>query len=228
TRSVEEAARELGLEARTAELNPDLPFIAGIGAVDDGAEWAFEDAEPGEVSPVFETQSAFYMLELIQSTPAGVLSLEEATPGIRARMLVNRRLERARQTGREIVDEIRRSSLEQVAEARGLELHETEPFTRVSFVPGLGQANAAIGTAFGLEPGQTSGLVEADGMLYVIQVIERTEPDRKEFEAQKDAFRARMSVGLEQSHWSRFVAALQQKAKIVDRREELRRLVEEI
>src|SRR5690606_6002438 len=95
TRSVEEAARELGLEARTAELNPDLPFIAGIGAVDDGAEWAFEDAEPGEVSPVFETQSAFYMLELIQSTPAGVLSLEEATPGIRARMLVNRRLERA-------------------------------------------------------------------------------------------------------------------------------------
>src|SRR5690606_11890857 len=98
------------------------------------------------------------------------------------------------------------------------EVHESEPFTRVSFVPGLGRANAAIGTAFGLQPGQTSGLVEADGNLYIIELVERHDADRAQFEEQKAFLRARMTAGLEQERVQRFMEDLRSRARIRDNR----------
>lgn len=223
TMPLEQAAKQLGLTVRTATLTPELPLVAGLGQVDEGAEWAFREAEAGDVSPVFETTGAYYMLELVERTPEGTVPLDDAAAGIRARLLDNKRLEKARQAGREVVDQIRRGSLDAVASARGLEVREAGPFTRTSFVPGLGRANAAIGAAFGLEAGQTSGLVEADGMLFVIQTIERLPADSAAFEQQKGELRARMAAGLERERWLRFLAALKEGAEVVDRRDEVLR-----
>lgn len=221
TMKIAEAAARLGLSVRTADINPELPLVAGIGRIDDGADWAFNDAGPGDVSPVFEAPGAFYMLELVESTPAGTLTLQDATPGIRARLLVQKKLEKAREKGRELVDQVRNSSLDQAAAAGGLEVREAGPFTRVDFVPGLGRANAAIGTAFGLAAGHTSGVVEADGALYVIQVVERQQADRAAFDAEKDGLRARVAAGMEQERWVQFLAALKERARIVDNRASL-------
>ena len=112
--------------------------------------------------------------------------------------------------GQELVDHIRAGrSLEQVAKAAGLEVREAGPFTRATFVPGLGRANAAIGTAFGLRPGQTSGLVEADDILYIIEVArEGAMPTARQFEEQKDSLRARMTAGIEQERIRRFMEDL--------------------
>lgn len=220
--SLDQAVQTLGLAApRQVTLNQEVPFVPPLGRLADGADWAFgEEAAPGKVSPLFETGTHFYMLELVERTPAGTQSLEEATPSIRARLVAQKKLERARASGQELVDLIRGGrSLQQVATAAGLQVHESDPFTRVSFVPGLGRANAAIGTAFGLQPGQTSGLVEADGNLYIIEVIERRDADRAQFEAQKDFLRARMTAGLEQERVQRFMADLRSRARIRDNRD---------
>ena len=215
-----EAAAALGLQPpRQVTLIEDRPFVPGLDRLDEGAEWAFNEASPGNVSPLFETRSAFYMLELIDRTPAGVYSLEEVRSNIRAELIARKKLERARADGQRMVGLIRSgSTLDEVAAAAGLEIHETGPFTRLSFVPGLGQANAAIGTAFGLAPGQTSGLVEADGMLFIIQVLERHDADRQQFEAQKDFLRARMTAGLERERVQRFLQDLRNSARIRDNR----------
>ena len=218
--TLEEAARALGLPApRQITLNEENPFDPSLRRLVEGGEWAFGEASPGDVSPLFETSTAFYMLELVERTPAGVWSLEEATPSIRANLMAQKKLERARASGRELVDHIRAgSTLDQVAAAAGLAVQEAGPFTRVSYVPGLGQANAAIGTAFGLRPGQTSGLVEADGMLYIIEVVERRDADRAQFEEQKEFLRARMTAGIEQERVRRFLADLRTRARIRDNR----------
>jgi len=229
--SLAEAAQALGLSApRQMTLTEEQPpAVPGIGRLADGAEWAFsEEASPGDVSPLFETGAAFYMLELVERTPAGVYSLEEATPTIRARLVAQKKLERARASGQELVDHIRSGrSLQEVAAAAGLEVREAGPFTRVSFVPGLGQANEAIGTAFGLRPGQTSGLVEVDGFLYIIEVLERRDADRAQFEEQKAFLRARMTAGIEQDRIRRFLADLRSRARIRDNRAEVLRPVSE-
>ena len=220
--TLDQAVETLGLPMpRQVTLNQEVPFVPPLGRLAEGADWAFgAEASPGDVSPLFETSTAFYMLELVERTPAGVLSLEEATPAIRARLIAQKKLERARASGQEVVDLIRAGrSLQEVATAAGLEVRETEPFTRVSFVPGLGRANAAVGTAFGLRPGQTSGLVEADGMLYIIEVLERTDADRAQFEEQRDFLRARMTAGIEQERVRRFLDDLRSRARIRDNRD---------
>jgi len=221
--SLEEVASRFGLSTRTATFNADIPLVAGIGSVDDGADWAFNEAQPGDVSPVFETQNVFYMFELIEKHPAGTFPFDEVALAIRARIESDKMLERARQVGREIVEQLRTSTLEEVAQARGLEVREAGPFARTDFVPGLGQANAAIGTAFGLEEGQTSGLVEVDGTLFIIQTVEKIPADRKAFEEQKESLRARVAAGLEQARWARFINALKEQAKIVDLRDQVLR-----
>ena len=215
-----EAAAALGLQApRQVTLNEDRPFVPGLDRLDEGADWAFNEASPGDVSPVFETRSAFYMLELIDRTPAGVYPLDEVKSSIRAELIARKKLERARTEGQRLVGLIRSgATLEEVASAAGLEVRETEPFTRLSYVPGLGQANAVIGTAFGLAPGQTSGLVEADGMLFIIEVLERRDADREQFEAQKEFLRARMTAGLERERVQRFLQDLRNTARIRDNR----------
>lgn len=219
--SLDAAAEEFGLAVRTATLMPDLPVLTGIGDASEGADWAFEEAEIGDVSPVFEAEEAFYMVELVERVPEGTLSLEEAAPSIRAQLLAQKRLEKARQTGRALVDRIHQSSLDEVASAEGLQIREAGPFARTSFVPGLGQANAAIGTAFGLDEGEVSELVEAQGALYVIELVEKLPADMEEFEEQKDFIRAQLAAGLQSQRWSRFLTALRDEAKVRDLRSEV-------
>lgn len=214
-----EAAERLGLEVVTADITAELPLVSGIGPIVDGADWAFHEAKVGDVSKVFETSSAFYMVQLVQRTEERTLTLEEAAPVIRPRVLAQKRMEKARQTGREVVDGIRRAgSLQAAAEATGIPVQEAGPFARVDFVPGIGSGNTVIGTAFGLKPGQTSGLLEANGRLYVIEVVERTEADREAFEAQKVALRQQIVQGMAQEQWTRFLAALRENAEVQDDR----------
>ncbi|HEX6940344.1 MAG TPA: SurA N-terminal domain-containing protein [Longimicrobiales bacterium] len=223
TMSLEAAAAQQGLSTRTATFNRELPLVAGLGQVDEGADWAFNEAEPGDVSPLFETPNAYYMFELLEREPEGTFSFDEAATGIRIRLTTEKTLERARQIGREVVDQVRSSSIEDAARARGLEVREAGPFARGAFVPGLGRANAAIGTAFGLDVGETSGLVEADGTLFIIQTVEKIPADSAAFEEQKDELRARIAAGLEQERWTRFLAALKENADIEDFREQVLR-----
>jgi hypothetical protein len=59
TLKLDAAAQELGLEVRDAELVPGLDFVPGVGLADDGATWAFDDAEIGDVSQLFETPTVY-------------------------------------------------------------------------------------------------------------------------------------------------------------------------
>lgn len=219
--SLEDAASQLGLEVETTDLTPDLSFSTGIGDLDEGSEWAFdEDTELNELSPLFETSAGFYMIELLEREPEGALTLDEAGPQIRQRMINQRKSDRALQIARNLVDQVRGSSLEEAAANAELEVQETEPFTRTDFVPGIGGGNAVIGTAFGLAPNQTSGVIQAEEMFFVIEVLEREEADREEFEEELGQLRQAIMASLEQERWNQFLGALREDATVVDRRNE--------
>jgi peptidyl-prolyl cis-trans isomerase D len=223
--SLEEAAQQLGLRVRSAELTEDVPFLPAVGRIAEGLDWALKEATPGEVSPIFDdSPDAYYMIELVARTAARTLTLEEATPFVRSRLVAQKKLERARAIGRDIVDRVRAGAdLREVATARGATIAEAGPFTRVDAVPGLGRFNAAIGAAFGVAEGRISGLVEADGGLYIIRVLERTEADREEFEEQKELYRAQFAAALEQQRWEQFLRGLRQEAEIRDLRRDVLR-----
>jgi peptidyl-prolyl cis-trans isomerase D len=214
-----DAAARAGLEVRSAELSPALPILPGIGSADEGVDWAFEEGEPGETSPVFEGDEAFYIMELVSRREEGVLSLQEATPTIRSILVRRAKVERARQV---LADAERRAvageSLDLVAAAFNATPQTAGPFTRSDFVPGLGRFNAAIGAAFGLRPGDTSPLVEADQQLFLIRATARETASRTEWQAQLAEQRDRVLQAMADARWNQYMLALREDANIVDNR----------
>src|SRR5690606_8580878 len=144
-----------------------------------------EQPATGGVSLVDESDDVFYLLELTGRASAGTIPLAEARNAIRTRVMTVKTLVRTFQTANQALEQLNNgASMEQVAQSMNVALQEQGPFTRGDNVPGLGQVNAAIGTAFGLQPGERSGVVEVNEMLYIIESTGRTYADEEQFRAQ--------------------------------------------
>ena len=217
---LEQAASRMGLTVRTAELTQDFPFIAGAGQITEGADWAFEEAAPGDVSPVFETSSAFYALELISAEEAGVMPLETATPAIESTLRFESKMERAREEAQQVVDRVRAGTpLPDVAADMSLEVRVAGPFARDDFVPGIGRYNAVVGAAFGLPIGEVSDVVSTPTNQYVLEVLDRTEPDSAAWREQLPQQRQQAVAAIQQQRLQEWIQALRANARVVDRRD---------
>lgn len=225
---LERAARLTGAELREdVTISTSDPFVPGVGSAIEALEWAqaeaAEAAAPaGTISPLFETPEAFYVVRLAGYTPAGQIPLAEATPQIRRQLTVQKKRERAREIGQQIVAEVRAGkSLEAAASERGLQVQTAGPFTRLGFNPVFGQANAAIGAAFGTPIGQVSNVVETTAGLFLVRPTERTEAERAAWEAQKEQQRMIETMRAQQELVERWLQNLRARADIVDRRAEV-------
>ncbi|HEV2130653.1 MAG TPA: peptidylprolyl isomerase, partial [Longimicrobiaceae bacterium] len=225
---LERAARALGATVREGVVVSEADAVVpGVGSVLEALEWAQEEtgaegAGVGAVSPLFETDQAFYVARVESVTPAGEIPLAEATPQIRRQLVAEKKREQARQIGQQIVAEVRGGkSLQQAASERGLEVATTGPFTRAGFNPTFGQANAAVGAAFGVPINQVSDVVSTTARLFIIRPVERTEADRQAWEQQKDQQRAGELLRLQQEQAARWLESLRKQAEIEDNRSEV-------
>jgi peptidyl-prolyl cis-trans isomerase D len=219
---LEQAARGVGLTVQTADITQDFPFLAGVGQVSEGADWVFEEASAGDVSPVFETTTAFYTLEVVSSSPEGVLEIGQARAAIEETLRFEQKLQRAREEAQQVVDRARAgAALLNVASEMGLEARTAGPFSRNDFVPGLGRQNAVIGAAFGLPLGEVSGVIGTDTNQYVIEVLARTPADSTAWTAQLPQQRAQAVAAMQQQRLTEWVEALRASARVVDRRDEV-------
>jgi peptidyl-prolyl cis-trans isomerase D len=220
SRTLEEAAAEVGIPVRTQQMTELFPFLAGVGQISDGLLWVFEDGSPGEVSPVFEDPQAFYMMELVSSTPAGTQSLEEARPTIEQILRVQKKVEAVRVQARGMVEEARAAgTLEVLDDGDQLLVQESGPATRGQFFPGLGMQNPAVGAAFGLNEGEISNPVVWNNNVFIVQPLEFFPADSAAFEAEKATQRARLSFTVQQQRLQQWIEGLREAARIVDRRD---------
>jgi peptidyl-prolyl cis-trans isomerase D len=214
-----EAAAKLGLTATQVDITESFPFLMGAGQIGEGADWATGEASPGDVSPVFENEQAFYALQLVSAQPAGPLPLEQATPSIESTLRMDKKMEKAKADGGQLVAKVRGGeALPNAASEMGLEIRDAGPFTRTDFVPGIGRQNAVIGAAFGLEPGQVSDVVATPANAYVLEVTDRTPADSTAWLQQKDSQRTQAVGILQQQRLQEWITALRASAKIEDRR----------
>jgi peptidyl-prolyl cis-trans isomerase D len=222
SRTLQEAALALNLPVETAYLTPEFAFVAGAGQAGEGADWAFEEGLVGDVSIVFETRQAFYMLELVELREEGAISREDATSSIEQTVRAIKKVEQAKSEGEEIVAQIRAgTNLAAVAEQKNLEVREAGPYARLDFVPGIGRLNAAVGAGFGLNIGDVSGAVEADNNVFIIELADYFPADSLAFEGERVALRDQL-LGIEQQNrLQEWLLGLREVARIVDRRDEV-------
>jgi peptidyl-prolyl cis-trans isomerase D len=220
-----QVAQRMNLQVRDGQIDDKAPFLGPVGQADDAAQWAFREAEEaGEVSPVFETPTVYYMAELVSKTEEGIPELKQVSSEIERRLKIEKKIEMAKPQAQQIVARIRGGQpMEAAAAAAKLTAETAGPFTRIEFVPNIGRANAAVGTAFGMKVGQVSDVVEAENMLFIIQLFEKKEANRAEFEAQKEQQRERTTPAVAEQRWNLFLASLKENADIVDNRAELQR-----
>ncbi|MFO8172892.1 MAG: SurA N-terminal domain-containing protein [Gemmatimonadota bacterium] len=221
-RTLDEAASEIGFPVQTQQITELFPFLPGVGQISDGLLWVFEEGSPGEVSPVFEDRTAFYMMELVSSTPEGTQSLEEARPNIERILRVEKKVAMAREEAREMAQRAREAgTLEVLEDGDRLQVEEAGPGTRNDFFQGLGVQNKAVGAAFGLDEGEISDPVSWNNNVYLVQTLERIPADSAAFQEELETQRARLSFQVQQQRLQQWVQGLREAADIVDRREQV-------
>ncbi len=220
--SLDRAASALGLHVETATLTSTFPFLQGAGQVGEGSDWVFNTASPGDVSQVFENKQAFYELELESRSPAGILPLAEARSTIVSRLRFQKKMALAQAEAKKVVDKVAAGEpLVKVASAMKLQVRHAGPFSRDDYVPGIGRENKAIGAAFGLEPGQVSGVISTKSNVFVIEDVNRIPADSTAWVDQKAQQRKTYITNEQQQRLQEWIKALRASATIVDNRDKV-------
>lgn len=184
--------------------------------------WAFGGVQPGEVSDLMDADNAYYMARLDSLRSGGKATLAMVRDQIRQELVRQKKVDLLVPRAQHVVDAVKRGqSLDQAAQAAGLTTEKTAMFARTSSVPGLGQANQAVGAAFGLAVGAVSDPIKTSDGVYVVRTDRRVEADKAAWEKQKKEQRESVLARLRQQRVQEFLAALRENAKVKDNRKEI-------
>ena len=142
--------------------------ITGIGSQRQIVRWAFNDeTKVGDISR-FTIPSGYAIVQLVAKHDKGLMAVEDAS----ATVLPKIRKEKKAQL---IKDRISATTLEDFAAAENTSVRSASAITMKSpTLSGAGREPLVVGAAFGLEEGETSGLIEGDKGIYMIQVTKVT------------------------------------------------------
>jgi peptidyl-prolyl cis-trans isomerase D len=176
-----EAAEEAGYEYRVTDpyVKEQIAPFLGVTAAD--AEEIFS-AGIGEVIGPVEGRTSFFVFEVVEVEPAHIQPLDDIQDLVTQAYVFNVRKQRARVIADEIAAKLKAGEpLESAGGAWNIDPVTTEPFSRMSYVPGIGRENAVIAHSFALNQGETSGVIEEADQFYIVRVDSRQPMDMERF-----------------------------------------------
>jgi peptidyl-prolyl cis-trans isomerase D len=218
--ALDTVARALSLPVgKSGPVQQGTRVQLGNLVVPDAGAWAFQGAKVGATSPVIEASVAYYVFRLDSLQPAGVPPLAQIRPSVEHSLRIEKKKQLAKPRAEEYLKRVESGeSAADAAKALNLAHREFGPFTRVN--PPLTDP-LVVGTAFGLDVGQRSGLLDTPEGMYVMQVLEHTKADSAQFVKEVDEYRSKMINLARQDRIRGYMAALRESAKIVDNRAKL-------
>jgi len=143
----------------------------GIGRLQDAREiirWAF-DNEEGSVSSPFETEKYFVVAGLTAVNEEGSMEFEQARSLIMTEVMNEKKADMIKQNLGGATD------LASAASALGVEVRSANDvnFAQGALPGGLGREMKVMGTAFGMEEGSTSGAIQGNRGVYMIQLSKK-------------------------------------------------------
>jgi len=193
----------------------------GRYVIPDVSVWAFE-ARAGETSPVIEAAAAYYVFRLDSLFPAGLPPLAQVRDRVLAAARYDKKKDVARKRADQAYSEVAQAAdLPAAGRAKGLPVEALGPFTRLNPPGELARDPLVIGAAFGLRPGEKSGVLAGQTGFFILQGIARKPADSTAWLAQRDQQREAMLRNAGQARVQQYLSALRAQGKVVDRRKEI-------
>ena len=218
---LDSAAKQLALTKFKVVALEDEPAMHEGRTIPSVSAWAFGGARAGETSELFDDESGYYLARLDTLVEGGEPNFDAVKGEVRQAVAVSKQLDRLTQSAQQLAKAAASSSLESAAAAQKLDVSQSPMFTRGSYVPGIGQFNEAIGTAFGLPVGAVGAPVRTAEAIFVLRVDKRTQADSAEWVKQKEQQRQFRLQQLQQQRVQMFLQDLRESAKIDDRRKQI-------
>jgi peptidyl-prolyl cis-trans isomerase D len=221
--ALDRVADRLGVPvAQAPALLEGTRLQLGRFLIGDAGVWAFGGAQPGELSPVVETEWAYYVFRLDSLQPEGIPPLDRVRDQVQRLTVVAKQREALKGIGAEIAALIHGgTSLEAIAEQRGLAVRTLGPFTRHTPPPALQGNPEVAGAAFGLRVGETGGPIATPFATFFLRPIRKTVADSATFVAQREPLRAQAIRQARQERIQLVLTSLREAAKVDDRRKAL-------
>jgi peptidyl-prolyl cis-trans isomerase D len=221
--ALDSAARRLHLPLeRAPRLVEGERLLLGRWAVPDVGVWAFEGRALGETSPVIEGRAADYVFRLDSLTPARVPALAEVRDRVLRHVRHDKIKELARQRAEALAARLAGTKdLLRAGAAAGAATRKLGSFTRLRPPAELGGEPAVLGAAFGLRPGEVSGLIAGETGYFVVQALARVPADSAAWLKQREAQREAVLDQARQARIQAYMMALRAQAEVVDRRAEI-------
>jgi peptidyl-prolyl cis-trans isomerase D len=221
---LDSAARKLSLTIAHIRADEGRPavFNALTGLqVPSVSAWAFGGAKPGETSELYDDDNGYWLARLDSIVPGGDPVYQRVSAEVRRAVAREHALDSLVKVAQSVAVSAGTAGFEAAAARAGLTVLKAPAFTRVTFVPGLGQYSEPVGASFGLAAGAVSAPIRSDDGVYVIRVDRRVTADRAEFDKTKDALRQQRLQQLKQQRVQLFLSDLRQSAKIEDHRADI-------
>ncbi len=216
--ALDTVARALKLPvAKAGPVQEGTKVQLGQLVVPDAGLWAFEST-PGHTSQVIETSVAYYVFRLDSLQAAGVPPLGQIRQQVAYLARTDKKADLGRAVAKAYQKRLAAGSMAAVADSMKLPYKEFGPFSRVS--PPLSDP-IVVGTAFGLDVGQMSGMLDTKDGIYFMKVLEHTRADSAAFVKGLDTYRTQMIATARQERVRSYLEALRQAAKVVDDRKKV-------
>lgn len=190
-------------------LDENLPGIPNQRSV---VKWAFEEeTEVGDVKR-FNIPNGYVIAQLAKKTPKGLMTAEEASASVLPKLRNEKKAAIIKEKNKGF------NNLDNFAKSNNSRAISVSAITMKSpTIAGAGKEPKVVGTAFALKEGETSGLIEGENGIFMIQVT------KKEPSIELDnygTYANTLKTNYRASINSKVLEALKKAAKIEDNRSE--------
>lgn len=216
----DEAARTLALTPFRVTVTDGQPAQHDGKYIPSVSAWAFNGANPGESSDLFDAEDGYYLARL-DSLSAGGKTFDAVKSEVRGRVAQERAIERTVPEAQGLALAAKSSSLEAAAASKGLTVTKTGPTNRAGAGQQFGSLGEAVGAAFALPVNTVSAPIRQSDGVFVMRVDTRKPAERSVFEAQKSDLRGRRLQQLRQQRLQMFLDDLRKTARLSDNRKDI-------
>ncbi len=219
-RDFEELAAIYDLEVQETDYFTPSGYIPRIGRMQSLTDFIFNQPV-GRTTEFYYVRDAYYIFRIADIRKESIQSMEEATENITNTLRNEDRFEALRLRTQAFHDRILTpEDFDRIAQEDSIEIKEvTSPFAWEDYIPGLGRLKEFNGAALALqEPGEVSEPVKTTRGYFIIQLLEKIEPDSAVFLSQRGELEQQILMEKRNAAYTGWLAQLQDNADIQDLR----------